>query len=372
MSMESLSLLPRLLELPKANDVDGLDTVQSIACIRAMDRSHFAIEVSQATEEALTALFQARNVPDVLNEGYGLSFSSVAEQGITLHDRYGEMLERGSRSVTGFVSNLKGKVAELRVESALEERYPGYDFRLAKDPTQEGWDLSGASPDGQDILVQVKAGAESYTDETLDFMEEYPNYPFAVSSEIYAKVQESYPELAERLIDIGPAKELTEEVRDGLEKLAGNMGLDVPDSLSGVLPIAGEVVLGIRLIWDVVRTERELRGVGLTDRSRLHGVRALALMSRFGINQVCIWAGGAGGTAAGSMMPGAGNVVGGLAGSAAGLGGAFLLNRMLQPRIEEVAIKLVGGDADDMFYLMNKPEIDQLGQSFAATLLPDS
>ena len=45
----------------------------------------------------------------------------------------------------------------------------------------------------------------------------------------------------------------------------------------------------------------------------------------------------------------------------------MLLNKLLQPRIEEVAMKLIGGDADDMFYLMNKVEIDQLADSFSAT-----
>ena len=44
-----------------------------------------------------------------------------------------------------------------------------------------------------------------------------------------------------------------------------------------------------------------------------------------------------------------------------------MLNRLLQPRIEEVAMKLIGGDADDMFYLMNKVEVDQVGDSLAAT-----
>ena len=43
-----------------------------------------------------------------------------------------------------------------------------------------------------------------------------------------------------------------------------------------------------------------------------------------------------------------------------------MLNRLLQPRIEEVAMKLIGGDADDMFYLMNKVEVDQVGDSLAA------
>ena len=45
----------------------------------------------------------------------------------------------------------------------------------------------------------------------------------------------------------------------------------------------------------------------------------------------------------------------------------MMLNRRLEPRIEEVAIKLVGGDADDTFYLMNRVEIDRVGESLAAT-----
>ena len=177
MSMESLSLLPRLLELPKANDVDGLDTVQSITCIRAMDRSHFAIELSQATEEALTALFQARNVPDVLNEAFGLSFSTVAEQGITLHDQYGEMLERGSRSVTGFVSNLKGKVAEMRVESALEERFAGYDFDLAKIQRKRGGTSSASHRTDRTFLSKSRPEPSRTLMRRLDFMEQVPELP---------------------------------------------------------------------------------------------------------------------------------------------------------------------------------------------------
>ena len=365
--MESLSLLPCLRELPKTEDVDRLDTDEAIARIRTMDRGHFAIEVSQATEEVLEALFQARNVPDELNEAYGRAFSSIANQGTSLHKRYEEMLERGPQSVTGFVSNLKGKVAELKAEAALEGRYPGYDFDLAKSATQPGWDLIGTSPDGDDIFVQVKAGAEEYTGGVVDAIQEHPGIGFAVSSEIYQSIKESHPEILERVIDIVPVAELTEDVKDGLVKLAANLDVDVPDSWAGVLPFVGEVVLGIRLIWDIVRTEQELTGVDLTDRSRVHGVRALALMSRFGINQVCMWSGGAGGTAAGSVIPGVGNLTGGLAGSLVGIGGGMMLNRLLQPRIEEITMKLIGGDADDIFYLMNKAEVDQVGGSLAAT-----
>ena len=131
--------------------------------------------------------------------------------------------------------------------------------------------------------------------------------------------------------------------------------------------LVGEVVLGLKLIWSIVKTERELADVDLTDRTRVHGVRVLALASRFGINQVCMFAGGTGGAAAGTVVPGVGNVAGGLGGALAGFGGAMMLNRRLEPRIEEVAMKIVGGDSDDLFYLMNRVEIDRIGESLAAT-----
>ena len=227
--------------------------------------------------------------------------------------------------------------------------------------------LSETSPGRPNIFAQVKFGDEAYADDTLQAMREHPNYPFAVSREIYQSIGESHPELLDRLVDIGPAAELTESVKDGLGTLAANFGVDVPDSIGEALPLVGEVVLGLKLIWSIVKTERELADVDLTDRTRVHGVRVLALASRFGINQVCMLAGGTGGAAAGTFVPGVGNVAGGLGGALAGLGGAMMLNRRLEPRIEEVAMKLVGGDADDVFYLMNRVEIDRIGESLAAT-----
>ena len=252
---------------------------------------------------------------------------------------------------------------DLKVRGGERRWSVTLSFVLAESPTQPAWDLVGTSPDAPDIFVQVKVGGQGYADEVVDAMQEDPNIGFAVSGEVYDAIEESHPELLGRLIEIGPAAELTESLKDGLDKLASNFGVDVPDGLGAALLYVAEVVLGIRLIWGMVKTERELGGVELTDRSRVHGIRTLALASRFGINQVCMWAGISGGTAAGSVVPGVGNITGGLA----GLGGGMMLNRLLQPRIEEVAMKLIGGDADDMFYLMNKVEVDQVGDSLAAT-----
>ena len=86
MTMQSLSLLPDLRKLPAAEGADTLGPDETVARIRGMDRNHFAIEVSLATEEALEALFHARNVPDkdvlILNEAFGKSFSSIAEDSL--------------------------------------------------------------------------------------------------------------------------------------------------------------------------------------------------------------------------------------------------------------------------------------------------
>ena len=363
--MKSLSLMSELEKLPSSEE--RLERADFLPKIRAMDREQFAIEVSIATEETLEGLFRWRNVDDDLTKGYIEAFGRKAEEGKSLHEHWGEMQERGEASMRGFRSALKGKVAEFKSEEILEERFPGYEFELADSVNQPGWDLIGTSNDGKDILVQVKTGTEGYADEVVDAMEESPNIAFAVSSEIFGAIEESHPELASRLIDIGTNEELTENVKDGLEKLAANRGIDMPDSIGEMLPYVGEVVLGFRLIRSIGNTERELSDVELTDRSRVHGIRTLALIARFGINSVSAFVGGAGGVSAGSIIPGIGNIIGGIVGSIGGLFVGRQVHKALEPKIEELAIGLVGGDSDDLFYWMNKVEIDQLGQSFAAT-----
>ena len=55
--------------------------------------------------------------------------------------------------------------------------------------------------------------------------------------------------------------------------------MDVPDGLGDALPYVAEVVLGIRLIWGMVKTERELDGVELTDRSSSPSEDYLAVLA---------------------------------------------------------------------------------------------
>ena len=43
---------------------------------------------------------------------------------------------------------------------------------------------------------------------------------------------------------------------------------------------------GIRLVMDVVSTERDFKDVQIQDRSRVHALKALVLMSKFGVTTV--------------------------------------------------------------------------------------
>ena len=367
MSMQSLALLPELQHLPLSDDAQNMDFVSTITRLRTMDKDHFAIELAEGLDETIEPLLSlAPDVPDELSEAHEILYPDST---LELHEHYQQMVERGDSSVQGFVSNLKGKVAELEAEGLLEDRFSGYNFDLAKDLNQPGWDLSGVNSDGHEILVQVKMGAEGYAYDVVDAMRDSPDTYFAVSQEIYQKVSESSPELSAQLIALGESNlEFTQEVKEGLEILASNEGFDIPDGIGEMLPYAGEIILGIRLVMDIVSTERDFKDVQLQDRSRVHALKALVLMSKFGVTTVFTTAGGAAGSAAGTaLLPGVGTAVGGIAGSIGGAGTAAFLNRRLQPQMMHVGMAVAGVDEDDMFYFRNKMVIDGIGESLALT-----
>ena len=367
MTLKSLDLLPELLRLPTSHAAQGLDFRGIVTCLRELGKDHFAVELSEGVDETIEALISAvPNVPDELSKAYSLLYPNSEAQ---LHEHYQDMVERGERSVTGFVSHLKGKVAEIKAEDLLEERFPDSDFRIAVNLNQPVWDLQDVTSDGQEILAQVKMGGEGYVQDVLERMHEGTSVLFATSTEIYKAVLQSSPELSDQLINLGISNaDVTEGVEEGLSLLAANSGFDVPDSLGEMLPYVGEIILGIRLILDVVSTERDFKDVNLDDRARVHALKALVLMSKFGVTTVFTTTGGAGGTAVGTaLFPGVGSAAGGIAGGIAGAGVAALLNRRIQPHMMEMGMAVSGVDEDDMFYFRNKSGIDGIGLSLAST-----
>ena len=173
------------------------------------------------------------------------------------------------------------------------------------------------------------------------------------------------PEFAGRLTDLGfTAYDLTEDVAKNLSILASNRGIDVPDGLGEILPHVGEVVLGIKIIIDILSTEMDFKGVKLQDRSRVHAMKALVLISRFGVSAVCVKLGGAAGTLA---APGFGTVAGAVGGGAV----AFYLARRLRPRMMDVAMHVAGVTKDDLFYFRNKVLVDSIGESLRQTRMTE-
>ena len=118
----------------------------------------------------------------------------------------------------------------------------------------------------------------------------------------------------------------------------------------------------------MVSTERDFKAVALNDRSRVHALKTLVLMSKFGVTTVCATAGSLAGGGAGTLaFPGIGTAAGGAIGGISGAVFAALLNRKLRHRVLDIAMHLSGVDEEEFFYLRNKLAADGIGESMAAT-----
>ena len=385
MSMRSLDLLPQLKALPAAEEPPDATFADMIRRIREMDRELFVTEIAIGTEATLEQIFDLHTAsadftpeqvyslieryPDIAR-AHTLSFPGESR---TPAEHYLDMVNLGSDHARGFVSNLKGKVAEVKAEEILPDYFPGYQFHIASDPTQAVWDLRGISSEGaQDIFVQIKTGARGYSPEVIESMQDAPEYLiFGLTSELFDAVTQSAPELAARAVDLGISSEMLEtgiEESLDLDALSNIAGFSAPVAIGEMLPYAAEIVLGIKLIYDMVSTERDFKAVNLTDRSRVHALKALVLMARFGVSSVCVTAGGAAGSAGGSFaMPGIGTAAGGIIGGVGGAAFAAVLNRRLRNRMFDLAMYLSRIDDDEFFYFRNKVAVDEIGRSMATT-----
>ena len=270
------------------------------------------------------------------------------------------MVNRGENSVGSFISNIKGKLGELRIQEHLQQEFPGYSFEIAEKQNQSIWDILAISPDGTVVQIQVKIGGEEYAGDVLARMQENPDVLFAVSNEIRAKILAEHPELADQFIDLDLSNfEFIAEIGEKLNLLVANMGIDVPDEVGQILPYVTEIVLGIRLLCDIVKTERDFETVAMDDKKRVHAMKALVLFQRFGIS---VGLTKAGELVGGSIVPG-GELIGGIGGASL----AAYLNSKLRPRMLKIGMKLARVTEDDLFYFHNKVAIDRIGESFAKT-----
>lgn len=358
--MQSLDLLPALRELPTDGPEQQRSYREQIEALLATDPATAAAEVASAVSFGMWGIWDQINVDDTLAQAHDAAFTNYDD---SLHGHWQEMAERGPESVEGFISALKGKVAELNFAETLENQ--GYsDVTIAPDPTQPIWDISAIGPDGETVLWQVKTGTTAYASEVQNALLDNSEVQFAVSSEVFGVIAERSPELIDRMVDIGATAELEGSIDEGLGILTDNLGIDIPDGVGEIIPYAGAILAASRLIYSVIQTERQFEAVDRTTRNKIQVVQTLTLMSRMGVTTVLSTVGGMGGGAVGTAMPGVGNLVGGIAGAVAGAGMGMYLNRHLQPHMLTLALDITGLTNDDLFYYKNKPHIDQVALSF--------
>lgn len=359
--MRSISLLPTLEQVPLRAEHCRYNWTDVVKQSAEMRNKLFAIEVSAGAEVALMGIFDARNVSDDLFKAYNKAFPNISTDH-SLYERYVEMVERGPESVTGFISNVKGKLAELRISEHLQQEFPGYPFNIADSQNQPVWDISAISPDGLDeVLIQVKVGGVEYASDVLIRMQNDSDVLFAVSNEIRERILSNHPELAAQFVNLDLSNfEFTSGVEENMNVLKENFGIDVPDAVGDYLPYLSELVLGIRILYDIVKVERDFKTVAIDDRGRIHAMKVLIFFQRFGISTVCTTVGGSAGTA---IVPGFGTAGG-------AIGGALLatyLNNRLKPHTTEIAMSLFHVNEDDIFYFRNKEVVDRIGGSLART-----
>jgi hypothetical protein len=235
-------------------------------------------------------------------------------------------------------------------------------------PTQLHKIRDSTSSNVEPISIQVKTQATDNSGDVVDAMQENPDTLFLVAEATRHKIVEDHPELTDQFVEPTlSGMELRQDTQENLELLSENQGLDVPDGVGEIIPYVTEVVLGIQLLYDIARTEKDLARLQFEDRGRLHALSALMLGTRFGISTVCTTAGSAAGGAAGSAVPGVGHAIGGIGGGVAGAGAAYFIKKRVMPHATEYGLKLVGLTEDDLFYLQNKDGVDAIGQSIAST-----
>ena len=330
------------------------------------DRATFAAEFTSAVSVSLWGVFDQVNVDDSLAKAYKAQYPNE-EASQPLHEQWEEMVERGPESARGFISGLKGKVAEFEGKAQLEDS--GFtNVKLAPTSNQEGWDISAVDPEGQAVPIQVKTGTSYSASDVQGLMEDSPDNLFALSAEIYDKVIASGTETGDSIVAILPPDFVrVEEIKDGLDTLSANMGIDIPDGLVDIAQSGAVIVGATLLIYNVLKTEREFQEAERTIKNQMQVVRTLTLMTRIGINAVLVKAGVIGGAWAGSFMPGPGNVIGGVSGLVAGAAVGHYLNKRLQPKMLNIALDITGLTRDDLFYYKNKSRIDATARAFKAT-----
>ena len=354
---------------------------------------------------------------EIMQLAYQKRWPGLYAETTSVFDRHNAILASGE-DPGWFVNGLRGQLAEFNAAHTLEV-HGHTEVQIAEDPNQQGWDLSSNSPAGEETLNQVKTGSSHSYGDFRDHMNENPDvdtyvvsneaydsasraadsmqdgpdrdvigvedsglesyvvegldgpptsgveYPFEVGTQVHNMLNhgDSYGSSADFENDYAEV----EGIEDGLSTISENLGIDVPDGLVDIVPYAAAIIGGARLVYSVIKTEKEFKAADRTTKNKIQVMQTLTLMSRMGVTSVLATAGGVGGGAIGSAVPGVGNLVGGVVGTVTGAGMGMYLNRHLQPHMLNLALDITGLTNDDLFYYKNKVRVDGVAVSYQNT-----
>ena len=319
-----------------------------------------------AMEQAFVSFFENSNIPDELIEAYTSSMENVSKE-YSLYERYLYNLEKGEDSVSGFINNLKGKYGEINFRDTqlknIQENYPelGVErLELAPVSNYDGPDIRGYDAEDNIVFeVQSKIGEMQYTGDAIESMKESPEILHAVSKEIQEKIMTNYPEYSDRIYEgFNPSDyEIEAEVTEGLETLAKNYGIDLPDNLEDIVPYIGEVVLGLKLIQSYKRTEKDFDSSLIDEKRKINALKSILIINKFGFTSLMAIIGANYGRVGGGW--------GALAGALGGAVTGSYISKKIQPHLLKLALGILGLTTDDIFYYRNKQKIDKISLRFS-------
>ena len=363
------STIEKKLSVIKIDEKKSYSNSEYIQLLNKLDLNQKYISRVIATEHAFTSFYEYGNVPDELNEAYLLAMNRKAEE-FSLSERYEVNLEKGEESASNFVGTIHAKGQEIAFRDTqlenIQQQFP--ELRVEKlellPPTYEGVDVKGLNHDGETVLeVQVKTGFEEYTYDVVNKIQDtHSDILFAVSEEIKEKIIKDYPEYSDRLYEgFEPSHlETLNGTQEGLDILASNYGIDLPDNIEDAVPFIGEIFLVYKLLKAFNKTEKNFKASTMLDeKKKLNALKTILIINKFGFASTM--------AIVGANLGQFGGWVAALVGSAGGALAGGYLSKKTEPMLLSFSLKILELTKEDLFYYKNKSTIDDIAFEFKKT-----
>ena len=363
------STVEKELSVIKLDDRKSYITSEYAQLLNKLDLDQKYISRVIAREHAFTSFYEYGNVPDELNEAYLLAMENVSKES-SLIERYQYNLDKGENSVDGFIGTVHAKGREIVFRDTqlenIQQQFPelGVEKLELLPSTYEGVDVKGLNVDGETVLeVQVKTGFEDYTYDVVNKMQDADgDILFAVSEEIKEKIIKDYPEYSDRLYEgFEPSHlETLNDTQEGLDMLATNYGIDLPDNIEDAVPYIGEIFLVYKLLKAFNKTEKDFKASTMLDeKKKLNALKTILVVNKFGFASTM--------AIVGANLGQFGGWAAALVGSAGGALAGGYLSKKAEPMLLRFSLKILELTKDDLFYYKNKSTVDGIAFEFKKT-----